>query len=280
MAIIDIILNIAALLLWLNLRAVKFEASIRNPAAWLAGMMSRTQAGRFKPWYFLVALLGLLGIRALFYWQVGPAVHWTPRLWLGAITLSFRADVISQTLLFSAASFLLTLGVFYLCLLFVSFVNGDSAESDPFLRLIRTQLGIMHALPWPFKVLLPLAVCVGLWCIAAPLLSKIQIIPSPRSAAQRIEQSIVLGLGAYLPLKFLIAAFLCLYLLNSYVYFGEQPFWAFINLTGRRILIPLRPLPLRIGKLDFSPLVAVVIVFLLAGLAARELAVLYSRLPL
>jgi uncharacterized protein YggT (Ycf19 family) len=280
MVLIDIILNLAALLLWLNLRSVRFEASIRNPAAWLAGLMSRTQTGRLKRWYILTALLGLLTLRALFYWQVGPAIHWTPRLRLGAIILNFRSDALNQTLLFSAASFLITLGIFYLCVLFLSVVNGDAAESDPFQKLIRAQLGFFQALPWPAKTLLPLAACVGIWWIAAPLLSNCQIIPPPKSTAHRIEQSIVLGLGAYLPLKFLIAAFLCLYLLNSYVYFGDQPFWAFINLTGRRILAPLRPMPLRLGKLDFAPLIAIAIVFLLASLAARELVALYSRLPL
>lgn len=280
MAIIDIILNLAGLLLWLNLGSVQFEASIRNPAAWLAGMMSRTERGRLRPWFILAALLGLLTLRSLFYWQVGPAIHWTPQLRLGPITLSFRSDVLSQTLMFSAASFALTLCIFYICVLFLSVVNGDASESDPFQKLIRAQLGIFNSLPWPLKGLLPLAACVGIWFITAPLLSNCQIIPPPKSAAHRLEQSVVLGLGAYLPLKFLIAVFLCLYLLNSYIYFGDQPFWAFINLTGRRILAPLRPLPLRLGKLDFAPLFAMVMVFLLAGLAARELAVLYSRLPL
>jgi uncharacterized protein YggT (Ycf19 family) len=280
MALVDIILNVAALLLWLNCRAARFEPSLRNPAAWLAGNLRRSQSSGLKPWHLLLILLSLLALRSLFYWQIGPPLHWTPRLRLGAITLSFRADLYAQALLFSALSFLLTLGIYYICLLFISMVNGAGAESDPFQKLIRTQLGIFDVMPWPLKLMMPLALSVALWCLISPLLSNRQIIPEVASNTHRLEQSLVIGLGAYLPLKFLIAGLLCLYLLNSYVYLGDLPFWSFINHTGGQLLRPLRMLPLRIGKLDFAPLVVLALVFLAASFAARELTNLYSRLPL
>ena len=41
-------------------------------------------------------------------------------------------------------------------------------------------------------------------------------------------QGVVLGLGAYLTWRFVIAAFLILFVLSSYVYFGNQPFWNYV----------------------------------------------------
>ena len=52
--------------------------------------------------------------------------------------------------------------------------------------------------------------------------------------------------------KYFIVGILLLHLLNSYVYFGNHPFWNFVNATARNLLYPLRWLPLRVGKVDFA----------------------------
>jgi uncharacterized protein YggT (Ycf19 family) len=106
-----------------------------------------------------------------------------------------------------------------------------------------------------------------------------QIIPPPVSAAHRIEESLVIGLGGYPVWKFPVGALLVLYLLNSYIYFGKQPFWNYVNATAQTLLQPLKKVPLRFGKVDFTPVVGIVIVFFIAELATRGLVFLYARLP-
>jgi uncharacterized protein YggT (Ycf19 family) len=63
--------------------------------------------------------------------------------------------------------------------------------------------------------------------------------------------------------------FLFLHLIGSYVYLGVSPLWDFIEATSRNLLVPLRWLPLRIAKLDFAPLVGVILILSLLHLAPR-----------
>ena len=101
MSLINFILDIAGLLLWLSWRSIRFDPFTRPTPATLAGTVRRAEPVRLKRWHFLAALLGLLAVRAAFYWQIGPAVNWTPRLDLGIVALAFRSDVFFTVLLFS-----------------------------------------------------------------------------------------------------------------------------------------------------------------------------------
>jgi uncharacterized protein YggT (Ycf19 family) len=71
-----------------------------------------------------------------------------------------------------------------------------------------------------------------------------------------------------------------LHAVSTYVYFGNAPFWKFITLTARNLLRPISWLPLRLGKLDLAPWIAVVIVGLLWWFLPPVLAELYAKLPL
>jgi uncharacterized protein YggT (Ycf19 family) len=176
--------------------------------------------------------------------------------------------------LFSICSFGLVLAVFYLWLLLLSILAGP----EPVHGLVRMQLGAMDRWPRRMKLFLPLMAAALLWWLASWLLEWHGIIPKPISTAHRIEQSLLIGLGSYLVWKYVIGVLLALHLLNNYVYFGRHPFWNYVNATARTLLQPLRRVPLRAGKADFAPVVGIVLVFLLAGLAERGLIFIYGRL--
>ena len=220
---------------------------------------------------------GLLLLRALFYWQIGSAAHWTGALNLSVITLSFRSDFFARMLWFSVFSFGLTLGVFYLWLLLLSILAGP--EPSSFHRLVRMQLGRIDGWPRGVKFLLPLMVMATFWWLATWLLAWLQIIPQPVSATHRIEAALIVGLNSYLIWKYVIGVLLALHLLNSYIYFGKHPFWSYVNAEARILLSPLRSVPLQAGKADFAPVVGLALVFLAAELAGRGLFFLYGRLP-
>jgi uncharacterized protein YggT (Ycf19 family) len=76
-----------------------------------------------------------------------------------------------------------------------------------------------------------------------------------------------------------LGGILVLHLLNSYVYFGKHPFWKYIHDTSQSLLAPLEKIPLRIGKVDFAPVLGLVIMFLAAEGIGYELWRLYSKLP-
>ncbi len=278
MALIDFILNLAGLLLWLNWRSARFDPLGRRTPATLIGTLRRAEPRRLRRWHLLAALGGLLLLRAVLYWQIGAGVGWAAgKLNLGIIELSFRSDSFGRILLFSIFSFGLTLGVLYLWLLLLSILAGP--EPLPFHRLVRMPLGGMDRWACGVKFLLPLMVTATFWWLASWLLAWLQVIPPLVSPAHRIEESLVIGLGSYLAWKYLIGVLLVLHLLNSYIYFGKHPFWAYVNAEAQTSLSPLRRVPLQAGKADFAPVVGIALVFLAAELAGRGLVLLYGKLP-
>jgi uncharacterized protein YggT (Ycf19 family) len=276
---VDFILNLAGLLLWIKWRSLPFDPFNRRTPATLVGTLRRAAPSHFRRWHLLVGIGTLLALRALFYWQIGPAVHWTGRLDLGAITLSFRSDRPGRIFLFSVFSFGRTLGIFYLWLLLLSLLAGRTADPGPVSRLVRMQLGGMDGWPRGVKAVLPLISGILIWWPLSWLFAWLEIIPKPVSAAHRIEESAVIGLGGYLAWKFIAAALLVLRLLNTYIYFGRHPFWNYVNAAAQTLLAPLRKIPLRAGRVDFAPVAGIAVIFFAGELAARALTWLYARLP-
>ncbi len=279
MGYVDFILNLAGLLLWIKWRSLPFDPIHKRTPATLVGTLRRSAPSHFHRWHLLATIGTMLALRALFYWQIGPAVHWTGRLDFGVITLSFRSDWFGRMFLFSIFSFVLALGIFYTWLVLLSLLAGRTAKDDPIHRLVWMQLGVIDGWPRWIKIILPLVVTALLWWITSWLFTKLEIIPRPISAAHRLEESLVIGLGSYLVWKFIAAALLVLHLLNTYIYFGKHPFWNYMNARAQTLLAPLRIIPLRAGRVDFAPVVGIAIVFFAAELATRGLVWLYARLP-
>jgi uncharacterized protein YggT (Ycf19 family) len=275
---IDFILNLAALLLWVKWRSLPFDPFTKRTPATLVGTLRRAAPSHFRRWHLLAGIGLLLFLRAVFYRQIGPVVHWIGKLDLGVITLSFRSDLFGRILLFSTSSFGLTLGIFYLWLLLLSLLAGRTADAGPIHRLVRMALGRIDGWPRWAKIISPLAITALVWGLASwPF---VWLHPKPTmSAAHRIEESLVVGLGSYLAWKFITAALLVLNLLTTYIYFGKHPFWNYVNATAQTLLSPLRKIPLRAGKVDFAPVIGIAIIFFAAELAERGLVWLYARLP-
>jgi len=207
-------------------------------------------------------------------------VDWVPSLNLGAISIFFRSDLLSRILLFSVLSFLLSLMMFYLGLLLLSIVNGRGVEVDPVQKMVRLHLGMVDRCPWAIKLLLPLLGSAAAWLAARPLLAAMRLIEPALSVRHAVEQAAVIGLGAYLAWKYLIGALLLLCLLATYVYLGNHALWSFVLFTGHNLVRPFRWLPLQIGKVDFAPLIEIVLVFLAAELGERGLTLAYAHLPI
>jgi uncharacterized protein YggT (Ycf19 family) len=279
MSLIDFILNVTGVLLWLSFRALKFDPLVRTSASSLVGTLRRAEPRRFQNGYLLAALLALILFRGWFYFQIGPTVDWVPSLRLGAIALAFRSDYPDRIFCYSVLSFLLSLAVFYLWLLCLSLVNGRASETDPLQRLVRLHLGQVDGWPWPARLALPFVLAIPAWLILYWGLADLGLIPGGAPMLVRLEQAAIIGLGSYLVWKYLLGAILLLYLLNSYIYLGNHRFWGFVHLTGGRVLAPLRKLPLRYGKADFSPLAAIFLIFGFAELSQWGLGRLYRLLP-
>jgi uncharacterized protein YggT (Ycf19 family) len=268
MSLINFILDVAGLLLWLSWRSIRFDPLRRATPATLVGTVRRAEPSRLRRWHFLAGLLGLLFLRALFYSPIGTAVGWTPRLDLGAVVLAFPLalrghDFFLSALLFSVLSFVRVWIIFHFWLLALVFIHGPATRPDPFLKMIQLQLGGMARWPRAAQALAPGVFTALLWIAVHPLLAFAGVVNRAQSVAPLLEQGAVVGAVVYLTLKHLLPVFLFLHLVTSYVYLGTSPLWDFIGLTARKILVPLERLPLRLGRVDFTPLVGIILLLLL-----------------
>lgn len=271
MAIVDFILNLAGLLLWLNWRSIRFDPLAKRTPATLMGTLRPAAPKKLRRWHLLVFLAGLLFLRAVIYRWLTP--FWIGRLDLLVTAPTFRSDVFGRMLAFSFLSFGLTLGIFFIGLLFLSLLEGP----EPVHSLVKIPLGRVDGWPRWARISLPFAVAALAWFLLSWPLGWMQNLPA--SMALRVEQSVVVGLGGYLVWKFPAGALLALHLLNSYVYFGKNPFWKYVNATAQKLLSPLKKFPLRVGRVDFAPVVALAALFLAAEFLGRGLNALYAKLP-
>jgi uncharacterized protein YggT (Ycf19 family) len=277
MSFVDLILNIAGLLLWLKWRDKGHEFS--GPKISLLGTLRKAGPPHPRIW-FLLALLALLVVRPLLYRLLGSALDWTPTISLGVIAIPFRSDVFWRMFIFSGFSFGVALAVFYLCLLLLSILEGKDSIADPMQSLVRAQLGKLGLLPAVLKLLLPWFSVLALWCVLNKPLVALGMLPATKSFAHLLEQGAIIGLGVYLAWKYLIVGILLFHLLNSYIYFGVWPFWTFIDNSARRILKLISWIPLRVGKIDLAPLVVMALVIFGAEYGSRGLVWIYQRLPI
>jgi uncharacterized protein YggT (Ycf19 family) len=278
MGIVDFILNLAGLLLWLSWRSDRFDPLVNRMPATLMGTLRPAAPKKLRRWHLLAFIAALLLTRALIYWWIGSQSNWSGKLNLGMVVLWFSSGShwtgFCHMILFSFFSFGLVLGIFYACLLPLSLLAGP----QPIHGLVKIPLGRVDGWPRWAKIILPFAVTASLWWLASWLLGRLHILP-PASMACRFQQSLVIGAGSYLLWKFPLGALLLLHLLNSYIYFGNHPFWKYVGAMAQTILQPLKNMPLRLGKVDFAPVLALALLFFAVELAGRGLNLLYARLP-
>jgi uncharacterized protein YggT (Ycf19 family) len=262
MGFIDFILNLVGLLLLLNWRSRRFDPLQQTRPVTLVGTLKRTDSRHIKGWQLAGLLACLLGGRAIFYWFIGAPVDWAPKLALGIIALAFRSDVFHLALLYSILSFGRLLFVFYFWLLCLAAINRRVIEPDPIHKLLRLHLGRAAHWAWPVQLLLLPILAVGVWLILNPLLAHLGVLSRVHSIARLVSQGLLVSLGLLISLKYLLSAVLLVHLVSSYVFFGSGPFWEFISMTARNLLTPLRPIPLRLARLDFAPVAAMVLILL------------------
>ncbi|MEY2409660.1 MAG: hypothetical protein QOF48_2330 [Verrucomicrobiota bacterium] len=278
MFLLDFLLNLIALLLWLNWRGMGFQ----HPASYRSSLLHTLRSavpGKPRRWSYLVVLAVLLLLRAPLYWQLGSSLHWVARLPLGVLSVPFRSDNLQRMLVYSAAHFLLILVVFYSWLLLLSIWNRTVPDSDPWQRLIRLHLGWLECWPVWLKLATPILSSALLWLLLHPLLSRLALLPPATSLRQPLLQGLVLGLAVLLSTKYLLLGLLGLYLVTSYIHFGTWTFLEFATLTGKNLLHPLQWMRLRIGRFDFSPLAAMAMVWFGTKYGEILLMNLFERIP-
>jgi uncharacterized protein YggT (Ycf19 family) len=275
MLIVDFILNLAGLLIWLGWRSKRFDPLIKGRPATLMGTLRPASTKPRHRWHLLALIGGMLLLRALIYWGMG--LEKSGKLNLGLVVLYFSNSLhwrgwagFEHMLIYSFSSFGLMLGVFYLWILLLSLLSGPM----PIHGLVAIPLGRVDGWPRWIKAALPLVGTGIVWLLGSWCLNWLHLLPEI-SVASRLKQSLLIGLSSYLQWVYPLGAILILHLVNSYVYFGSHPGWRYVTATAETLLRPLEKLPLRVGRVDFAPLVGAGLVFLAAHFAELGLNRLY-----
>lgn len=288
--LIHFILDLAALALWINWRTYPQNTQRLAPPATLVGTLRRADPPMARRWHYLAGLGTLLIARVFLYRFIASAVFWTGILNAGVVSVVFRVEDLSQMFLYSLLSFGVVLWIFHLWMLLLSLVNPGVPEAAPFQHFARQHLGAANNWPVFLKLILPLVGSTLLWWLISWPLTHWGFLPTRFTATHRLEQALVIGIASYFVWKYLIAAVLLLHLVNSYVYFGNHGFWHYVNGVARLLLRPMAKIPVRVGKVDFAPVVALVLVLFLSHVAVDGLPLsknykipglvdLYARLP-
>ena len=247
------ILNLAGLLLWITWRAGTMPRP--KPRNSVTGPMPRPGPISKHSWIYLVALVGLLGLRTVFYHQFGPGLDWIPRLNLLDILHPFKSDSLPHALAFSVLSFGHWLAAMYFCFVLLTTVQPQSEATAPWREFLKAQFSALGRLPVFIQWLLVIALTFGLRFGEANWIQALEAVETP---INHLPLLVLLDLRTAI---YLIMTLLGLYLLNSYVYFGEQTFWKMVNESGKQLLMPLRILPWEAGKVDFAPIAALTIAY-------------------
>jgi len=269
MGLFDAILNLVAFLFWLNWRAHDRFPEAGRGVTVLANLQ-RPRERSAKRWVSLGLMFALLVLRGLTGWHLGSLFDWTPTVDLGVVALPFYSSFPARMLLHSFFSFAVLLLVFHFGLLLISALRSGELTDDPVLKLVRHLLGWAENLPRAVKFFLPFAAGLLGWLLLAPGFENMGMLPATKSFSHRAQQALVCGFGGWLAWKHLLIALLALHIVNSYVYLGEHPAWNFISLTTRNLLRPFARLPLRAGRVDFAPVLALLLVWLLAAWLGGE----------
>jgi len=262
-SLFDFILNLTGVLIWLGWLTRGADPLSRSAPATLAGTVRRAEPVSFKPLHSMLALVALVVLRALFYYQIGPAIDWTPKLDGGLVVLAFRNDRFSAVMLYSVLSFVRLLAGFYFWVLVLLLLNKGRTEAEPVLSLVRLALGPLKRFSTTALMLVLFLVVTALWVGLHSFLARLSVVDAGTTVARTIEQGLLLNVALIMSLKYLVTGLLLAHLAASYVYLGNSPFWDFIHSSARRLLTPVRWVPLRLGRIDFAPLAGVLLALLL-----------------
>jgi len=247
------ILNLTGLLLWVSWRTGTMPRS--QPPRNLAGPTPRQGPVYRRSWIYLLVLLALLGGRAIFYNQFGPGLNWYPHLNLLDVFHPFKSDSLPHALAYSVLSFGHWLVALYFCFAMLGTVQPKSESTETWRNFLKAQFAWPGGLAVPLQWLAVIGIAFAFRFAETTWIASLESIGTPSS---HLPLLVLLDLRAA---NYLIMTLLALYLLNNYVYFGEQTFWKTVEESGKRLLTPLRILPWEARKIDFAPIVALAIAY-------------------
>ena len=137
--------------------------------------------------------------------------------------------------------------------------------------MVREHLGWLGRLPAIVLLLIQPVLLLACWPLIHWALMTMGLL-SPVPDFRRLAwQSGAVALGGWISLRWVISLILLAGMVLNHVYVGAHPIWEFAEVTARRLMSPLRWLPLRVFQADFLPLVLLIVVWVFSIWCTRGL---------
>ena len=250
------ILNLIGLLFWILWRAGTMPRP--KPANAITGPSPRQGTVFKRSWVYLLALAGLLIFRAIFYNQFGPGLDWIPSLELIHETPHFRSDYFPRSLAYSVLSFTRWLSALYFCWVLLATIRPESDTAKMWRSFLRSQFGWIGGLPSTALWIAALLLAILLHIIEAEWMVYIGVRTESSHYYKLLPLLVILDFRIAI---YLSMGIITLYILNSYVYFGEKNLWNNVNDCGKQLLSPIRRIPLVVGKVDLAPILVMAVAY-------------------
>lgn len=263
--IINFLLNLAALGLWIGTFPFSHPAArLSRPLTLLSTLRPETSAAHGRL-VLLGILTALLVLRAAVYWNFSKTVGGLPSVDFGILLISFRLDVFTDLLAYSFVSFFVFLYLYYLWMLGISLCFRSRGLADSIENFVNQQLRFLASWHVGWKIFISLFAGAGLWLATGSVLLFFGIGEIPREwlVSNLLLTSPFVAASFGCSFLLVMAVFLALHLISSYVYFGEHAVWPFIDRTAKVYLSPLRRFPLMLGRFDFAPILGILVFWFL-----------------
>jgi uncharacterized protein YggT (Ycf19 family) len=259
---IDLILNLVGIAFWLSWRSSMRPVKTLG-AGTLVSNLKPVELPATARWLNPVGLAVLLIGRPFLYVELARMTESTAAWSPGPVTVAFRDDVAGRLSFFSVLSFLWALLVWQAALTLFSRMArlGDRTAG---LRWFQ-ELG---ALPgrWPawLALLVPTLLGTLMWAVVATPFASRGLIPAIHSATALAFQSTFVGVSVWMPSRWMIVGLLIVRFVHDYVYLGDHALWSWVRLATTPLIRPLQWLPVRLGRIDGTPLIVAALVLGLA----------------
>lgn len=268
---INLLLNLAGLGLWIGAFAFsRAAARLSRPLTLLSTLRPETSAAHGRL-VLLGSLMALLVLRAAAYWNFSMTGGRFPSVDFGILSISFRPDLFTELLAYSVGSFLVFLYLYYLWMLGISLCCRSSGPVDSIESFVKQQLRFLASWHVGWKVFAALFAGAGLWLAigSALLVFEIGMLPHEWSVPTLLWQSPFVAASFGCSFLLVMASVLALYLIYSYVHFGDHAVWPFIDRIAKVYLSPLRRFPLMFGRFDFAPICGILVLWFLNWIGDR-----------
>jgi len=173
------------------------------------------------------------------------------------------------------ASFLKFAMIAYIWVWFMSRISRkDIAEN--IVNGLGASLGFLQNRHWIIQVLALVFFGMIGWISLAMIFGWLGMLPAITDRSHLIWQAFCISIYAWLALYYLIIILMVLYLIQSYVHLGNWEGWDWLEGVSERLLSPLTVVPLQWARIDFAPIVVLLLNWLCYLAADRMILAIYQ----